>query len=792
MDARTFQLNVTASWLEEACPSSTVALLECDPEWNVVHANATALQLAHLTTGSPRSLADFIPAAEAREMVRALGEKATAMENPTGELQLQIGREGATIPARLSLAPVTSTPHGAGGFLLIIRSSHAERVSAKIDERTQHAQTAAEILTSVAEETKKAIPFDGFAATFYNKDLSHARVLLEYPEPFLTGGRRYFNIPAEHRTEASDLKLAHRELATLVDHSRSGEIPRLLKNGFRYLLRQPVESEGRLIGAVSLLTKNVDGFSPYEIELFRRLPLAKAMIASTLMLENEELRFRLKLLKKISTCRTDAELFSTLAEQLHRQYGWTHISVFTADQFEHRMVLQSQAGRSAIQNGYSQPEDTGILGYVFRTSEDVNSPNVRTDPKFKDMVHYVENPPHVVSELCMAIRSKEGLYALLDVEDNRENAFSPDEQEALRELLNDIGETMEARRKSNLAEAAVDLTPTAVFIVDSRGVIREANRAAHELLNVERHGLAGADIRTFVTGHVDGRPFLADSGSLPAGPLEITARDGQRLRVQVGGSDLGSTTDRRMIIFRDLSVPESRARLESASRIATDLAARVSTPLSIAGMQLEELRSLLPLERADLSRALLGLGSKVDRLNPDAIDRIYHQFLRIEQALGEWQCMDAVVVDQSTRPKRRTNVTCLLTEMLEEFSESDRSRIQLSISPEDLVIELDAFALVFAMQSIIAYLLRIAPREQKVAVSLGLKPAALRIIFQAPVSSAPGLGAGELSRTRSREQVAKAESFIMRFAENSGGTYHRTETRDDISIELNLAREERV
>ena len=275
-------------------------------------------------------------------------------------------------------------------------------------------------------------------------------------------------------------------------------------------------------------------------------------------------------------------------------------------------MLQSQSGKAELPKDYSQSIEEGLLGYVFRNRRDVNVADVRTDSVFQNIVCYADGRPDLVSELCMGIYSGDELYALLNVEDCHTNAFSKQEEEVLRGLLNDVGAIIERRRRDNLAVAAVSSTPTAVFVVDGKGIIRDANPAAESLLGYEgskdkvtggykQSPLYGKSIADYVADPEAGEALA--SSSSPGGELEVVTKGNKTLRVHVGGSVLEAAANRRMIIFRDMSFEIRMKDIESTAMVLADAARRVSPPLSIVALGLQELRSKFPIPARHLVRA---------------------------------------------------------------------------------------------------------------------------------------------------------------------------------------------
>jgi GAF domain-containing protein len=103
---------------------------------------------------------------------------------------------------------------------------------------------------------------------------------------------------------------------------------------------------------------------------------------------------------------------------------------------------------SLMPKNHGQAIDEGVMGYAYHSASIVNVGNVGENETFKNL--FVRTCAATVSELCMPIWMYGKIVSLLNVEDAQENAFSPEEVESLRVLINQAGAVFERIHEGNL------------------------------------------------------------------------------------------------------------------------------------------------------------------------------------------------------------------------------------------------------------------------------------------------------------------------------------------------------
>jgi PAS domain S-box-containing protein len=300
-----------------------------------------------------------------------------------------------------------------------------------------------------------------------------------------------------------------------------------MKRGFISLIRYPIVRGGRVVAAMSLWSCTRT-YSERDKKLFAALPVEQALLTALYYQETSELRFRLDLVRELSICKDNEILADLLVTRLASHYKWENVFIYKVSRAHGVFELQSQQTPTKIPKGYSQPLTEGILGEAYRKNKDINIANVRTDPKYAKQYKAVCR--NSLSELCMPIRSDDTVIGLLNIEDPLENAFTTQEEHAIREVLDMVGEVMDRVANSNLITASFEATPTAVFILDERGIIEKVNPSALRLMHYREEKITGTAIRDYLCDPESLQDVLKHRGAAPK-PTELKTGTGDRVRV---------------------------------------------------------------------------------------------------------------------------------------------------------------------------------------------------------------------------------------------------------------------
>lgn len=786
-------VQLTATWIARVFDKCPLGILQVSGDGKVLYLNPTGLQLCGLDTWENKTIRDLFPDEKTYNFI--LHQLSARLQGFSDEYEVELTRPDnlKRIPIRVAAMPVVTNAGNVVGAISIFRSLELDKASRAFTEHINAAQRPAELLVRIAEEIRKVIHFDSLSITDYSRDMKEARVLLEYPSQFVSPIERWFTV-SPSLTEWVQLGTRTKKfLPDLYAASNDPSLRLLIQNGYKWMLRCPVHGEGRLIGSISLFTKDARGFSDREFELFHGLPLGKALLATLFLRSREELQFRYQLVKDISNCKSDRELFELLVDRLSVQYGWSHVSVFTVDEIEQHFCLQSQRSygdASLLPTSYNQSIQEGVLGYVYRTDHDANIPNVKADERFKDIVLRKQGIQVPSSELCLRIIAEGKTYALLNVEDSRTNGFSRDEEDLLRNVLDEIGSIIDRRRKEIEIVASFNATATAVFLADKKGIIRRVNQAAARFLGYDPEELVGTSIAKYVSDPHIGTALAKALN--PTGEIEMVKKDGTTIQALVGGSPIEGAIDRRQITFRDTSVQRRGQELEDLTKLYSELARQIKTPLSIVGICLRDLKDFGPTRGSDRIMALLGRPTRLEQALADAVDKIIRQLHRVELTYDTLVLYGSGYSPAEYRPVC-LNIRHLLEETLSEVPELEASRICCEYQTTDFDLIGDPWQLAWITQTVLTHLLRFSTPRTLVKLRLTDDKSFLRIAFEGHcperTSSRRQKPRADLEFASTMMDLSFATPTLRRFVDNHKGVLRGpTEQKGLLTFEIELPR----
>ena len=457
------------------------------------------------------------------------------------------------------------------------------------------------------------------------------------------------------------------------------------------------------------------------------------------------------------------------------------LAIFLPDEIERKLILQSQfphETEAALPKGYWQPLEAGVLGHVFRTGEDVRISDVSHDHVFKNIALQPAQLRDRSSELCMRIMAEGKTFALLNIEDFRENAFAQEEQEALRRLLDDLGVMIEDGRKAQFEAEAVKITPTALFLVDGNGIIRYSNPAAQAFLECSFDELVGKPINSYVLGMDVGKAVA--TASHPTGEIELVGKSNKRVPGVVAGLPLHGTANRRLITFRDIRLQRKAQQLDSARELYTEIARETKPALAMISASIADLRELGTAPRGEHLRAALGHQTRIEKEMPETLDLIGSQLRHIESAL------DKVVLLTSEHDVVSAPKTIFVPRFVDDLAAYLPAARTGGITFENTArryVRADPGQLSLVIETILSYLLRLRKPAGTVQMKVTERDSKVSFCGSGYCSKRTHveyLGPEDITSARTFTDMSLAEVYLRRAVEGQGGVFHSPVFEDDL------------
>lgn len=776
--ARMVNISEPRKMMNRIFDQSPLGIVRVNSEWKFDYANVAACRSVGCSSLEGVEVRRLFPTPENWAAV----EKQLRIRFETGEegeYEARITRldNGRLVPIKIASTPERDLKGKTViGTMAIMRDLTQEKTATAVLEHAEECTTVRELMEKIKDEISDVLPLDGMTFSIMSSDLKHIRT----PYMYFKDGPieklvRWWR-PTEHVKDwminkenriIDDLEQLLEQPHWQELRSDSG-IQALLQRRLFSIHRVPVYKEGTLCASFSLYRKGKKAFSPQEAAFIEGLFLDRAGVIALYLEERRDLTFRLKLLNDlIFRCHDLPNLAKTLAEQLVEHYDWEIVTIFMIDERQrvYRLLshkIKQEVSGFAIEKDYQQPFNTGFLGRVHKTGVGINADNVRQEPYIR---WYYAKHSQTVSELCEPLHLN-GIRWILNVEDKDESAFSVNEVEGLRKLLDELSHLLGLAIQHYILEGTFNSVSDAIIVVDSMGQIVHLNPEARSLLgiqlNLEEGSLLGTDRENPVDRSL--APFLSDRSDLDWILRNRELRNEERQLITSAGEsiegllsayqlpkELGGT----VFVFKDIRHLKKLKELSDLRDAFYRVAAETNPPLSLASTWLKRAKELFdPQETKSLIEKSLKQLNRV---------RISFDRLALCNRDGTGPSQDRILLD----------VRKLIRDMVQELPAFEADKVELSCRDQAHWVRADHYQLSFCFETILSCLLRVVPEDDMIQIRTDVsRPFILIEVsgFRPELSEAQPDLAG---RSRALADVGIYEDLIRRFIENHCGRYQR-------------------
>ncbi len=196
----------------------------------------------------------------------------------------------------------------------------------------------------------------------------------------------------------------------------------------------PLKIENRVLGALDVQSNQLNAFHPNDLLLLQALAdnIARAVEGARLYGDVQRRADQLNLVAEVSksvnsTLELD-ELMNDAAQLIHKNFGYPHVYMFSVH--PNRRLIEFEAGsgtRSQALKGYSIPLDdsSGIIPWVAREGKTLVANNVLREPRYRASPL---PPKNTRAELALPLVFGDRILGVLDIQSDKLNAFSEDDQ----------------------------------------------------------------------------------------------------------------------------------------------------------------------------------------------------------------------------------------------------------------------------------------------------------------------------------------------------------------------------
>ena len=206
----------------------------------------------------------------------------------------------------------------------------------------------------------------------------------------------------------------------------------------------PLKMEDRVLGVLDIQSDKPGAFHPNDLLILEALAdtIARAVegarLYSDLQRRADQLTLIAEASKSVSASLEVRTLMENVASLIQDRFGYPYVHLFTVH--PNRRMIEYQAGsgtRSLDLPGYTLPLDDpqGIIPWVAREGQTVVAEDVQQDVRYRPSPL---PPEDTSSELCVPLLYGSKVVGVLDIQSQKLNAFTEDDQYIFEAVADNI------------------------------------------------------------------------------------------------------------------------------------------------------------------------------------------------------------------------------------------------------------------------------------------------------------------------------------------------------------------
>jgi PAS domain S-box-containing protein len=565
----------------------------------------------------------------------------------------------------------------------------------------------------VSEVLLECVPYDCLFVTQYSRDRKHMRQFYYYDANRQEQWQiRWWEIK-DYMREFLKKKIPHiydpiKLIEKWSDIRNEQDLDFLRVRHLRSAIRVPVCAGDEVTSELYLLRTGEGSFDERERDLLASLPIAEAL-SHAMHLEHERHTTFLQDLIGRLTKEADnglRHIAQVTVDELARHFNWPHVSILRPEERESvtglRLFAQNADGKAPYRDTFWQPVSEGMLGEAYRERRMLVAGDVSL-PEWRG--RYKMESGSTQSELCCPV-ADDRFFWVVNVEDSQRNAFADREIEAVNSILSEV--RVHVQRAALIAhwKAAFEAVNDALLITDTRGTIKLTNPACKGLFGKPEEELDGRSIASLFAEPAFGEAAAA-AETVDKTECEVKTAKGSK-PVLVTCRTLSEFPE-KVYAIADLTVHKEVEKIGALKDLFYEIARQTKVPLSIAATIVQRARTA---EEGDV-RVMLGTVLPYLRKVDLTFDRML--FYERDPAEEQLKCESVDMQD-------------VVEAVLQRMPETDVRRITRATGRErHPKIVGDSLRLAFCVESLLSYLLRVAPQESEIGVTLKHEGAVLAV-----------------------------------------------------------------
>lgn len=756
-------------------------IFRLDAEMRITYANDVACSLLGSNPDELMGLTpgDLIRNPEDREQVRDHFARRSKGVSTEYAVEITPLNDDHPIHIRVRSMPDLDPDGQLTGMFVTLARIDAELAAKKIQEELARATGPEALFAAVVAQVRNLVPCGYATLSVYAQKGAYSRLLQSVPE--MKTNQRWVALPKSvqhligpefsHGDDIADFLRRDPDRKQL---EANVGVRELIDAGMKSWFSLSIKTRDHH-AVLTLMDAQMGIYSDSTAETLKQMGAPDAIHAVLKLYDERESHFRLALIKQMSQKRRDLDLAELVTSELAKFYGWQNVAIFKVNAIQGKFELLTQfaAERDGFElpRGYRQPLGKGFLAKAFESGEMV----VVADSEDEAVAdQYVRVSDLTRSEMCVPIRVEDRIVWILNIEDQRPDAFKDPDQETVKQLMLELEPSLERTLASALLDQVLEDAPDAIVITDARGNILKANDGAREMLGGEP---IGASLETFFEEGSDASEAIAHVTNNTI-PLEATlvGLDDRRTNVLIRTRIPRDEYGRCVILLQDRDKLEWQTQTRQLMNALEETAARVRIPLSLASTFVRQIRRSAGLDAGQIAEM-------ADR----AIEQLAQVDLSYDQVVGHALADDGAPV---------ADVAAAVRDCIESLPPKHRTLIQAGDSDEPiLAVAADSKQFDSAVKCMLAYLLRVGDPDGPITFRARSPGDLVAITLTKPLheeylAKAEAERCGPVLAARfpneARALCALDEPRLDRFARKAGGSFRRRRSGDGEILRLVL------
>jgi PAS domain-containing protein len=742
-----------ASAEKKAFESAPYGMLKLDAKHRVLYASQKALNLMELSREDVlgRDARRFITD---QESLTTVMQQSIEREKGLGgayEVLYTKPKSNKQIPVRITSVPSFDAAGVFSGSIVGMQPVDYLRAREEIARLIGTVSDYEELYGRIVEVVKGFIEFDWANLFIYSPNRDYSRIVCTHG-PEIEFASRWFSTPDgyidwldQNDTWMSDLK-EDISRGPNPEYLERTDAKAMIAAGLRALVCLPIRSGGRIIGGFCLASKRKGIYGSASRKTLERLALEQALLPLYNTIETAERDFVNGLVKEIAGSENMQQVADKVVKELARFYGFQNVSIFKVNALCGHVRLLAQAlgarGGTPMHEGYTQSIERGVLGLCYSRGDCVILKD--RDDNSEEARSYVLVAPEVRSELCIPIRLFQRILWILNLDDCLSDAFTPIEVEKLQGVIRQMQSTLERIFQNLVLVQVLDVCPAAVVITDQDHNILRCNREARQMLQ-----------QNSVSPKTNLAKFFRESPadfSAAAKAATVVGAEGGEVPVLASRFTLDEEYDHVVFMLQNVADMQWTAKFETLRAALAETTAQVRVPVSLLSSFVQRIDHQVK-------------DPKIQDFAKKAMRQLSRIELTYDRVLASYQAQSL-----PTTKDVPFDIKFALDHILSDLPDLERRTVRVAKEARGAVLA-DPFRVVFALNSMLAYLLRSNSHSKPIVIKVLEQKKFVEVSMTGAVPQSHAVGNLAALVEATRAEIALGENVLVRIANEAGGDF---------------------